>query len=452
LQNYLPKIRDQYERYPFPVRAPELEADRLIISEIDHLRKIDHHCFGGRRDFDQPMRILVAGGGTGDALIFLAEQLRGKPVEFVFLDMSIASLEIAQKRAEARDLTNTHWIHGSLLELDPENVGVFDYINCVGVLHHLAEPHVGLAKLKSVLAPGGGIGLMLYGKYGRHRVYLIQELLGLMMHEETPLDEQLSTTRDVLSSLIRSKALGASSGMLEVIEDPQASSYLVDTYLHGQDRAYSYSDISELLANCGLRHAGFTNFFEEQGASCALEYDPLLFFNDPAQAARVSSLPFANRAHIAELLGGSTSMHAFYASDSPSSGATPLELDLAPFTCTGYGRRVIDGILADGLDAVPIRLNCGVLKSLDVDDATRSILRCVDQDLSVREIIASLGTLPNSADATARTIALLDLLVNLGLVTLRQKGLPTIAAQPSVRAWNSAIDLRSFEKMGAGGC
>ncbi len=449
LQNYLPEIRDQYERYPFPVRPPELEATRLIVSEIDHLRKIDHHCFGGRRDFDQPMRILIAGGGTGDALIFLGEQLRGKPTEFVFLDMSEASLCIAQDRAAARDLSNVTWVHGSLLELDPVDVGKFDYINCVGVLHHLSDPAEGLARLESVLAPDGGMGLMLYGKYGRRRVYLIQELLSLLMPEPTGMEEQLAVARGTLSSLIREKVLGGGPGMLELIEDPVASSYLVDTYLHGQDQAFSFSDIDRLLKSCDLQLAGFTNFFDEQGATCALEYDPLLFFSDPEQVARVKQLPFANRAHIAELLGSSTSMHAFYTSRRSAAGATPMEQDLAPFSCTEYGRRAIDGILAQGLSLVPIHLNCGVVKTVDIDDAARSVLRYVDQDISIGEIVQALAADGTPGQATNRVVPLIDLLVNLGLVTLRQKGLARIALQRSTRPWNSAVDLRSFVKMAA---
>jgi 2-polyprenyl-3-methyl-5-hydroxy-6-metoxy-1,4-benzoquinol methylase len=55
---------------------------------------------------------------------------------------------------------------GSLLDLPSLGLGPFDYIDCCGVLHHLEDPAAGLAALKSVLDPAGGIGLMLYGTLG----------------------------------------------------------------------------------------------------------------------------------------------------------------------------------------------------------------------------------------------------------------------------------------------
>ena len=56
---------------------------------------------------------LVAGGGTGDATIFLAEQLRGTNAEVVHLDMSQASIALAQARAQIRGLDNITWVQKS---------------------------------------------------------------------------------------------------------------------------------------------------------------------------------------------------------------------------------------------------------------------------------------------------------------------------------------------------
>ena len=50
-----------------------------------------------------PFRILIAGGGTGDPLLACAHAfyLADIPVEVVHLDLSHASIKIAQRRAEA---------------------------------------------------------------------------------------------------------------------------------------------------------------------------------------------------------------------------------------------------------------------------------------------------------------------------------------------------------------
>ncbi len=452
MNNYLPEIREQYERYPFPVRRPEEERERLIVSELDHLTKIDHHGFGGARDFDAPFRVLVAGGGTGDALIFLAEQLRGKPAEFVFLDMSASSLEIARARAEVRGLEGITWVHDSLLSLERLGLGGFDYINCVGVLHHLEEPAAGLEQLVTALEPDGAMGLMLYGKYGRSNVYLLQELLDLLHGEQPGLEERVAATRASLSDLMRRGVLKAGPGALEMVESPDSDSYLVDTYLHGQDRAYSTSEIYELLEGAGLQLAGFTNFFEEQGATCALEYDPLLFLGSPGDLRRLPELDPRRRAHIAEILGGSISMHAFYASRRPGASASPVDANHVPNFATDYAARAVHGILEDQLERVQLRMNCGITRELEIGPLVRFVLKCVGEGVTTTELCLDAGSHAPETPAervAAEVYSLLDLLVRLGLVTLRRKDLAALPLVPSTRPWNGAIDLRSFAALGA---
>ena len=55
-------------------------------------------------------------------------------------------------------------VRGSLLELSSLELGRFDYVNCVGVTHHLPDPAAALRGLaKHALSPRGGLGLMVYG-------------------------------------------------------------------------------------------------------------------------------------------------------------------------------------------------------------------------------------------------------------------------------------------------
>ena len=62
--------------------------------------------------------MLVVGGGTGSALLYLAEQLRHSDAQLVYLDFSARSLGIARQRAKLRGLKNIRWVHNSL-----ENMG-----------------------------------------------------------------------------------------------------------------------------------------------------------------------------------------------------------------------------------------------------------------------------------------------------------------------------------------
>mgnify|MGYP003598843703 FL=1 len=96
--NYLPRVRHQYEALPYPHRDPQDEHHRLEQTWLEDLPMVNHYCFAGRQTFRNGFRALVAGGGTGDATVFLAEQLRHTDAQVVHLDMSSASIAIAQAR------------------------------------------------------------------------------------------------------------------------------------------------------------------------------------------------------------------------------------------------------------------------------------------------------------------------------------------------------------------
>ena len=130
-------VRAQYERLPYPPCDPADENKRLLQIPLDRLPVVNQYCFQGARTFDDGFRVLVAGGGTGNSTIFLAEQLRGLNAEVHYIDLSPTSLEICKRRSEIRSLSNISFHLGSLLDLEKLDLGEFDYINCTGVLHHL---------------------------------------------------------------------------------------------------------------------------------------------------------------------------------------------------------------------------------------------------------------------------------------------------------------------------
>src|SRR3954467_3109536 len=117
------RVREQYEHLPYPACNPLDEHKRLVRTWLDDLPMINHYGFAGRRDFTKDFRALVAGGGTGDATILLAHQLRDTDAQIVHLDFSHASLEIARERARIRRLANITWIEESLLALPQLGLG-----------------------------------------------------------------------------------------------------------------------------------------------------------------------------------------------------------------------------------------------------------------------------------------------------------------------------------------
>ncbi len=66
-------VQRQYEAYPYPARDPSDEAKRLVTGSPSHLDEINHYLFAGARDFAEPFRALVAGGGTGVKYVIAGE-------------------------------------------------------------------------------------------------------------------------------------------------------------------------------------------------------------------------------------------------------------------------------------------------------------------------------------------------------------------------------------------
>ena len=249
--DHIPQVRQQYEELPYPPRDPGAEKGRLVRTWLDDLPMINHYCFAGKQSFRDGFRVLVAGGGTGDATIFLAEQLRDTDAKIVHLDLSQASTNIARQRAQVRDLDNITWLNESLLALPALGLAKFDYINCSGVLHHLADPDAGLCALLTVLKDDGALGIMVYAQYGRTGVYQLQSLMRLLNQNEPDAQRRIANAREVLNSLPPSNWFKRGEADLYHDHKDLGDAGLYDLLLHAQDRAYT---IEEIFAWCSDRH------------------------------------------------------------------------------------------------------------------------------------------------------------------------------------------------------
>jgi 2-polyprenyl-3-methyl-5-hydroxy-6-metoxy-1,4-benzoquinol methylase len=304
----------------------------LIVTEQDSLGKINHFCFAGRQGFGDGFRVLVAGGGTGDHTIFLAEQLRDYDATITYIDISRTSLDVARERARVRNLDNIEWHHGSILDLATLGFAPFDLVSCTGVLHHLPEPERGLQALRSVIAPEGVMSLMLYGRMGRLSIYAGQELMRLV---NEGVDDRKTKTRyasAALKSLPQTNWLlrggDAEAILASFLED---ESNLYDTLLHEQDRAYSVLEIYDLLADSRLELIEFVSFLSSIPSFRYL-YNPMVWISDPALRAHVAALPRARQHAIAEAINCMITCHAFYAAPSAAGRiAAPDDLDMVPF-------------------------------------------------------------------------------------------------------------------------
>jgi len=369
----------QYEAFPYPRRDPREEASRLVIGSPSHLREIDHWVFAARRPRDVPLRALVAGGGTGDAAIMLAAQMArdGRPGRVTYLDRSAAATAVARARAAARGL-ELDWRHGSLLDLPDTAIGPFDYIDCVGVLHHLPDPAAGLAALVSVLAPGGGMGLMVYAPHGRNGVYMLQDALRRLAPPTLPPTARLDLARRLMAQLPASAPLRANRSVTDHLAGGDAGLY--DLLLNPRDQAFTITRLLDLLADAGL------------AATCLLEparYDPALLLSDAKLRAAASALPATEWAQLAEDLSGAMSTHVVYCVRANERPEPPdaMAPEAVPIMREMPGEALARLIRADGVLPVVVE---GDTLAVPLPPLAGAILRLIDGQRSVAGIYAAL--------------------------------------------------------------
>jgi SAM-dependent methyltransferase len=321
---YIQSVRDQYDVYPYPPRNPEDEAMRLENCWHDFLELINFYCFRGGNNFSGPFRVLVAGGGTGDQTIFMAEQLRfNRSAEIVHVDISAHAMEIARRRADVRRLTNITWVHNSILGLPSLQLGHFDYITCEGVLHHLKDPAAGLRALNAVLKEDGAMMIMLYGKYGRTGVYHMQELMRRFNAGEEDMQVKIENTKTVLECLPKTNWFKRGEDLIGDHKE-LGDTGVVDVFLHPQDRAYTVDEVYELVEGCGLQLIELI----DQGRS---KYMVESYIRHPGLLEKIGRLPPRQQQAIAELVGGDLTSHNFYVARDADRIARLDDLKNVPF-------------------------------------------------------------------------------------------------------------------------
>lgn len=398
--NYLSEVKSQYEHLPYPPVDPQDEKKRLQRTWLEDLPMINHYCFQGRQNFRNGFRVLVAGGGTGDATIFLAEQLRSTDAEIVHLDLSQASIDIARERARLRNLNNIRWVQESILSLPTLGLGEFDYINCVGVLHHLADPDAGLRALLEVRKPHGALALMLYGQVGRTGVYHMQDLLRLA---NRGCDEatKIRQAKEVLAALPPGNWFGLAGDLYSDRNNGDAGIY--DLLLHSQDRAYTVTEILEWISDQHGLHVTFSDVHRGR-----FPYLPHMTLGLEARAMRerLPGMAERDRYAMSELLVGDLTRHNFYVTADPAATAPYGDLDYVPF----YFHEPLDGKQLEALFAPkagrPTVLQhkfLGLTVEVDAGRYAGKILRHIDGERTFGQIFALLradpacGSLPSDA-------------------------------------------------------
>ncbi|GLK50475.1 hypothetical protein GCM10017620_34490 [Brevundimonas intermedia] len=237
-------VKDQYEANPYPRwSAPPAPTPRRLSDAIAALPALDGKAFGGRAE-----AVLVAGCGTGFEPIDMARM--DPSLAITAMDLSRASLAHGMRVAKDLGLTRVQFVQGDILALDKVQ-SWFDVVTSTGVIHHMARPEHGLARLAGVLRPGGVLRLGLYSERARAVVRAAHDLI--RERGWTPVEADIRAFRAHVLALPEGEPLAA----LKESADFYSLSGCRDLVFHVQEHRYTPPQLGELMAGAGLRLVGF---------------------------------------------------------------------------------------------------------------------------------------------------------------------------------------------------
>lgn len=253
-------VQKLYNTYPFPPE-PLLDQPPPGYNWRWNWTAAHNFCLGmpPRR---QDIRILDAGCGTGvgtEYLIHLNPQ-----AEILGVDISDQALAIAQERCERSGVKAQHQAPVNFKQLRLEEAateipGTFDYINCVGVLHHLPDPMAGIRALAPKLAPGGLMHIFVYGELGRWEIQLMQEAIALLQGDRRgDYTDGVEVGRSLFAHLPEHNRLVQREKERWSMEN-QRDECFADMYVHPQEKDYNIYSLFELIEESGLEFLGFSN-------------------------------------------------------------------------------------------------------------------------------------------------------------------------------------------------
>ncbi|OBK39902.1 hypothetical protein A5658_22415 [Mycobacterium sp. 1245111.1] len=358
-------VARQYERYRYPHPIEDLEvwlANNWQWYDPSHA----HRVLWPDREYRPDLDILIAGCGTNQAAVFA----------FMNPDAKVTAIDISQPSLDHQQyLKDKHGLFNLDLNLLPiEEVSSlnrdFDLIVSTGVLHHMADPQVGMNAIASCLRPDGAMGIMLYAKYGRAGLELLQQLfrdLGLKQNESS-----IATVRETLSLLSSEHPV---QPYLRRAGSLQSDAELVDTFLHGRERSYTVDDCVDLVTAAGLVFQGwFIN---------SPYYPHTLFARPNAIYPSIEALPEPAKWAATERLNTVNACHFFMAC-SPERPKDSYQIDFSAQA---------------SLDYVPLmRMRCGLSGNeiyrpdwrTPLNSAQLPFVQQVDGQRTIREIAASV--------------------------------------------------------------
>jgi SAM-dependent methyltransferase len=282
-------VASLYNTYPFPPE-PFLDAAPPGYNWRWYWPTVHSFCTGAV-PISGTVRVLDAGCGTGVSTEYISHL--NPEAEVLGIDLSERAIATATERCRRSGATNVQFRQLSIYDVD-QIEGEFDWINCVGVIHHMPDPLKGLQALATKLVPGGFIHLFVYAATGRWEISLMQRAIALVQgRQRGDYRDGVKVGRQLFASLPEGNRLKQRERDRWAMENHRDECF-ADMYVHPQEVDYTLDSLFELIEASGLEFVGFSNPQVWQ-----LER---LLENDPALLERAKQLSEKDQYRLVELL------------------------------------------------------------------------------------------------------------------------------------------------------
>jgi len=240
-------VRAQYEEHPYPRWIGFQSLEDGIGQLADDLER--HALNFKNPGWPERPRVLVPGCGTGYHPLALAS--RYPDADILAVDLSRTSLAYAVRKQEELAIANVGFGQADLLGMTDWS-DRFEYIDCAGVLHHMASPLDGWRVLCRLLRPGGVMRIGLYSELARGTIVAAREKIAELGIASTP-----SAIRDFRHSIMRDSDLVELRSLASTSGDFFTMGEIRDLIFHVQEHRFDLPTIKQHLVTLGLEFGGF---------------------------------------------------------------------------------------------------------------------------------------------------------------------------------------------------
>jgi 2-polyprenyl-3-methyl-5-hydroxy-6-metoxy-1,4-benzoquinol methylase len=243
-------IRRQFDNAPYPrvplEASPKDDPVKLFVHTM-----LTPYYLRDQRVIDPRDRVILD-AGCGSGVKSLALAIANPEAHIVSLDLSPASVEIAQQRLTYHGITNAEFHALSIYDLNQLGLQ-FDYINCDEVLYSLPDPVAALQVMQSTLKPDGIIRFNLHSQMQRQLYYRGQEIFKLMgLFDEGPTEFEAGIVREFMQALKPTVQMRR-WGWTQQYENPESSDEVIlMNYLLSGDKGFTIPQTFDMLRTAGL--------------------------------------------------------------------------------------------------------------------------------------------------------------------------------------------------------